>query len=203
MFLLSDKPQHHPDCCLSLSIPLLCTVRRYAQHVCRSTDDEVLLLSIGAGTGLFESYLKADFTRNGLNSVKVEAVEVQSAVIPYLPADLVHRVLGSWGISNQAHRARILLFVYPRDPHLVRKYLHEFGGSVQYVLWFGPRIDWVEYEDMSYYAAVFEHPVILEHAGLASYELAAAFENKKYKQAGHASDSPKIDSSEHRDIDSI
>lgn len=203
MFQLSETPLHHPDCCLSLSIPLLQTVQHYAQRVRHDSINETLLLSIGAGTGLFESQLIFHFRKHGMNNIRVEAVEVQSGITTYLPKDAVHRVQGTWSISDQAHNAHVLLFVYPREPQLVKRYLQQFQRSVQFVLWFGPMADWVEYDAMLHDVATFSNPLILEDAGLVPYEVAAIMENKVYNARDNAVVAMEHQRSDYQDISTI
>jgi len=203
MFQLSNTPQHHPDCCLSLSIPLLQTVQRYAQRVSHDSDVEVLLLSIGAGTGLFEYYLTCYLHEHDSNNVRVEAVEVQSTTMTYLSKDAVHRVQGTWAMSDRALDARVLLFVYPREPQLVKRYLQQFQNHVQVVLWFGPMADWDEHNAILHDITPFSSPTILEDAGLAPYELAVVLENKEYRSRKISSDSTTREKLTLQDIGTI
>jgi len=203
MFQISETPRHYADCCLSLSTPLFQTVQRYAQRVRHDADVETLLLSIGAGTGLFEYYLTCYLREHDLNNIRVEAVEVQSAVMKYLSTDAVHRVQGTWDISDQAQNAHVLLFVYPREPQLVKKYLERFQNNVQLVLWFGPMADWAEHNAVLHDVATFSNPTVLEDMGLATYELAVILENKVYTPDENAIDPTRHERSMFLDINMI
>lgn len=64
------------------------------------------------------------------------------------------------------------MFVYPRDPRLVSRYIERYGGeNVEVVVWLGPRVDWVDYE-ASFRGSVFSDVRVLEGVGLEPYEIA-------------------------------
>ena len=63
-----------------------------------------------------------------------------------MPNDNVITVSGTWAIAEQAKAAEGLLFVYPRQPGLLRSYLERGSGSaVRVVVWIGPRCDLDEF----------------------------------------------------------
>ena len=49
----SEIPKRHPDCCLSLSTQLLHTIKHSVQSIAQRIQVEVLLMSVGCGTGFF------------------------------------------------------------------------------------------------------------------------------------------------------
>ncbi|GAP91534.1 hypothetical protein SAMD00023353_6500660 [Rosellinia necatrix] len=92
----------------------------------------LLLLSVGSGTGLLEELLHAHLNRPreaGAEAVgerpwRVEGVEVRSSVNVHLPGDRVNHVPGTWALhEGRARAAAALLFAYPRDGRLVRRYV--------------------------------------------------------------------------------
>jgi len=177
MLELSDSPKHHPDCCLSLSSKLFRTIQQIVQNIARETADDVLLISVGCGSGLFEATLGTHLAGQGLTNVRVEGIEVLTTRTPYLPNERLHRVQGTREICGHAQRADILIFVYPRTGQLIRQYLEHLHRSAALVLWLGPKADWVEQKPMLHNVATFEEPTILEQAGLVQYEVAVLFKN--------------------------
>jgi hypothetical protein len=131
----SATPSRHPDCCLSLSptIPLD-IIKAFPSR-------DALVLSIGSGTGLLEAIMAVAEPR-----LWIEGVEVRS-VNKYLPDELVHTVQGTWQLCSRARDCDALLFVYPRDPGLVKKYIADLGflNKVQSIIWIGPVNDWAEF----------------------------------------------------------
>ncbi|KAI0542501.1 hypothetical protein GGR58DRAFT_252745 [Xylaria digitata] len=159
--LLTDEPTRYPGCCLSLSLPLLDTIKTLLQsipliaqsvntitneespHGCISTPPQsALVLSIGSGTGLLEELLHAYLNHGSHNSLptpnhlnfirnwRVEGVEVNQAVNIHLPEDRINHVAGTWAVhESRARDTSALMFVYPRDSALVRRYIDEFMGS--------------------------------------------------------------------------
>lgn len=64
------------------------------------------------------------------------------------------------------------MFVYPRDPKLVSRYIDTYGGgNLEIIVWLGPKVDWVEYEDCLR-RSLFDELEILEEVGLAPFEIA-------------------------------
>ncbi|KAI1733462.1 hypothetical protein F4680DRAFT_441653 [Xylaria scruposa] len=144
--LLTNEPTRHPGCCLSLSEPLLATIRTLLDPIPHLDNkihngykrEPALILSIGSGTGLLEELLhvylnKGDHVSTNSSSAenwRVEGVEVNPAVNIYLPEDRINHVLGTWAVlETRAREATVLIFVYPRDGALVRRYLDTFMMS--------------------------------------------------------------------------
>jgi hypothetical protein len=155
---LLKKPQHFPDCCLGLSAAL---IRRIEQLL----PPAALVLSIGSGTGLFEALLQ-----ESLPSITVEGVEVSHTVNKYLSADRLNVVGGTWDICSRTSEASILVFVYPREPKLIRRYLQEYGQSIRRILWIGPRADWPDFKPVLGESNFFDIKEI-DDSGLAPYEM--------------------------------
>jgi len=114
-------------------------------------EEAALLLSIGSGTGLLEELLHTYLQSSSSSSAgkssrsrwRVEGVEITShssvsnnhktgngngdmGINIYLPEDRVNHVLGTWAVSRVASEASALMFVYPRDGALVRRYVEGF-----------------------------------------------------------------------------
>lgn len=158
--VLSDAPTHHPDCCLSLSNSLFTTLDR----ILSSTDGHIL--SIGSGSGLFEATLASRHP-----GWVVEGVEVSSSLNKYLPEESAYVVGGTWDLCLRARDAAVWIFVYPRVPALVERYLTTFGNSsIQLAIFLGPRADWADFQ-ASFQAAGFAPVEIIEECGLAPYEM--------------------------------
>ncbi|KAI0453905.1 hypothetical protein F5B21DRAFT_264554 [Xylaria acuta] len=150
--LLTCEPTRHPGCCLSLSEPLLATIRALldpAPHLNKKGCDgykpelqsePALILSIGSGTGLLEELLHVYLNHgddddalvhsNSAKSWRVEGVEVNPAVNIYLPEDRINHVRGTWAVlETRAREAAALMFAYPRDGAMVHRYIDTFMTS--------------------------------------------------------------------------
>lgn len=175
-----DAPRHHADCCLSISQDLLACLAKLVRDVAEESHRrrEVILLSVGCGTGYFEAVLTAYLHEQGLTRTRVEGVEVVSADAKHLPKELVHRVPGTRSLCERARAADMLLFVYPRDGELVRRYSTQFADSIRTVLWLGPRAEWLVQQQLLHNVETLVGPVILESAGIAPYEVAVAYRNR-------------------------
>ncbi|GAW24111.1 hypothetical protein ANO14919_136920 [Xylariales sp. No.14919] len=143
---LTDEPTRHAGCCPSLSQPLLSTIAALlhsttavaattpASTGAQSRGPAPLVLSVGSGTGLLEELLHAYLnqhppTPSTIHSGpwRVEGVEVNPAVNVHLPEDRINHVAGTWAVlESRARDAAALLFVYPRDGALVRRYVDAF-----------------------------------------------------------------------------
>lgn len=172
---LTHRPTSYPDCCLSLSLPLL---KCLAKELPKSPEH---VLSIGSGKGLLEQMLKTHYP-----SLDIQGVEVQDAygVNKYLPERDMWTILGSvgsCGTCNRAAMASAWMFVYPRNHLLVSKYICEFGdGKVKVMIWLGPRNDW---DDFAPYLEDdrFEAPEIVTASGLPEYELMVVIRKRNLK----------------------
>ena len=115
------------------------------------------------------------------------------AVNKYLRPDFLYVVKGTWEFYPNADEAAVWLFVYPRDPRLLEKYLDsidssdERSGSVEVegaekgphrVIWAGPRVDWEDYKVcFERRAGLVKQLSILmgPEAGLVEWEMIAVF----------------------------
>ncbi|KAK5625479.1 hypothetical protein RRF57_001195 [Xylaria bambusicola] len=209
---LTDEPTLYPGCCFSLSRPLLATICALLLESIpvltpsgvkpRSSSNEhasppPIILSIGSGTGLLEELLQ-NYLDGGeaLNSShhsssstwRVEGVEVNHIVNVHLPEDRINHVAGTWAVlESRARDAAALMFVYPRDGALVRRYVdHAFMttaptscGGVRIVLWLGPKCDWEDTGLGSFITSgEFEIFEMRNCTGLAGYEMLAALRRK-------------------------
>lgn len=157
---LSLSPTRFPDCCLAISSTLITSI------VSLLPKKPAFTLSIGSGSGLLE-YILAKSNGN----VSVQGVEVSSTVNRYISEEDMHVVSGAWGLYSFAQQATAWMFVYPRDPKLITRYLDTYGGdAVELILWLGPRVDWPDYEPCFRQSSFskLEFPDI----GLAPYEIA-------------------------------
>lgn len=129
--------------------------------------DPALTLSIGSGTGLLEALLLQQRP-----TLDLKAVEVPSTKNKYLPADRVEIVNGYRDLCSLAADASAWMFIYPRDPWLLQKYVQVFGvQKCKLIIWIGPKADLPEIEND------FLGPVWIktdfENCGLKSYEIMA------------------------------
>ncbi|KAK9799888.1 hypothetical protein SCARD494_01681 [Seiridium cardinale] len=148
---LDKEPIRHPDCCLSLSSTLIdlltSTLSRNGRH---ATDK--LVLSVGSGSGLLEALLLERWSTLSEPKLFIEGVEVQQSVEAtllnkYLPEQHHSSVKGTWDLSPRAEEAAALMFVYPRSPQLISRYLRQCSQSdLEIVGWLGPKCDWSDFE---------------------------------------------------------
>jgi hypothetical protein len=133
---LTENPTLYPNCCLSLSTPLLTHLASLLPKHPHFT------ISIGSGSGLLEALITTHHP-----DVRVEGVEVNSSVNLYIEEQDMNVVTGTWELCSRASQAKAWMFVYPREPKLVKKYIEMYGdGDVGEILWLGPKVDWGDYE---------------------------------------------------------
>ena len=182
---LTAEPQHHPDCCLSLSSTLIAHIASYIPS------SDVKVISIGSGRGLLEAHLQA-----ANPSLHVIGIEV-SAESPnkYLPPEAIVHVKGTWDVYSEARQAGVWLFVYPRDPRLVQRYLDELmtnssGDSraqerPSSIVWLGPRADWEDIFEKCFEREGLERVALSigGEAGLVGYEMCAVFDVLRQEHA--------------------
>ncbi|RDW90117.1 uncharacterized protein DSM5745_01892 [Aspergillus mulundensis] len=157
--LLSSSPAAFPNCCLALSTPLLARLASLLPTTPQFT------LSIGSGAGLLEALLAYLYP-----SVPIEGVEVNSSVNLYVEEQDMNVVGGTWDLLPRASDATAWMFVYPREPKLVTKYIKTYGLGIKMVLWLGPRADWADYE-ACFRDSAYSHLSFEEDVGLAEYEM--------------------------------
>lgn len=143
-------------------------------------------------------------TGNHRREWRIEGVEVNSNsgnsnVNVYLPEDRINHVPGTWALfgKEREEEMRAILFVYPREGVLVRRYVDEFlmgshrrdrdmgkgegeSEGVQLIIWLGPKADW---EDTGFGAfddrEGFEILQMRDGVGLTEYEMLAVLRLKK------------------------
>lgn len=145
----------HPDCCLSLSSPL---IERIISTMSGRRNDGLswTILSVGSGSGLLEYLVMINAKKmNPYGSYLVDGVEVQQpesqpSVNKYLPEAHRITVQTTSTVSPRLCDKGIkgLMFVYPRQMSLVRQYLAEVWEGkthVETIVWLGPRADWDDF----------------------------------------------------------
>lgn len=151
---LLATPTRQPLSCCSLSLPLLSTLNSLLPA------PPHLTLSIGSGPGLFEALLLRHHPArsHGFYGVEVAVSSTQLNRKPvniFLPEENILTVNGTWAVVDEEllDKTGGLVFVYPRQPSLVRAYLDKWQGGEKgeaVVVWIGPRAD------LEMFAPVFE-----------------------------------------------
>lgn len=163
----SVEPCHHPDCCMGISHTLLQTLIDLLPP-----RPAISVLSIGSGTGLIECLLSQLLD----DSVDICGVEVSPNVNKYLAEENMFYVGGTWDLCRQAARSQVWMFVYPRDPQLIVRYLQSYHHhALSKIIWLGPRMDWQDYENVLQ-SSKFSRLTVLENRGSAKYEMVAVAE---------------------------
>lgn len=178
MISVSVVPTYYPECCLSISEALLSCIARCLREITESVTQKIIILSVGCGTGFLEAQLTLFLQECGFLGTLVEGVEVTSADVKHLSSELVSRVTGTSSVSHRAGIAEMLLFIYPRDGDLVRRYLTQFDTNIRLALWLGPWADWIEQKQVLESIPAFDGPHMLRDAALATYEVAFLFRNQ-------------------------
>lgn len=113
----------------------------------------------------------------------VVGVEVNPTVNRYLrKEESMQIVAGTWDLCHAAAAAHAWLFVYPREPKLVSRYLQLYSdAALQLVVWLGPRADWGIYERV-FKSSVLNSIDIPEECGLAPYEMVALIRKGKLQK---------------------
>ncbi|CAG7958461.1 unnamed protein product [Penicillium olsonii] len=159
---LSTEPHRFPDCCLGVSSTLI-------DHITSILPKKpAFTVSVGSGSGLLEALIV-----NRHDNVSVHGVEIGSTVNRYIAEEDMHVVTGGWGLCPAAQQASAWLFVYPRDPKLIKKYIDVYGHqSIDLIIWFGPRVDWPDYEPQ-FAQSSFAELTFPDDVGMTPYELMA------------------------------
>ncbi|KAK4866396.1 hypothetical protein LT330_008328 [Penicillium expansum] len=156
---LVPAPKRFPDCCLGISSTLITYLASLLPKKPEFT------ISIGSGSGLLEGLI-VDYDKN----VSVEGVEVVSTINRYIAEEDMNIVGGGWGLWSAAQKAAVWMFVYPRDPKLITKYIDTYGDqNVNFIVWLGPRVDWPDYEPR-FCQSSFSELSFPDHIGLTPYE---------------------------------
>lgn len=133
---LGSSPKRFPDCCLAISSTLITHLGSILPKKPEFT------LSVGSGSGLLEGLIV-----HCNEGVSVEGVEVDSTINRYIAEEDTNVVGGGWGLCSNAQQASAWMFVYPRDPKLITKYIDTYGDQrVELIVWLGPRADWPVFE---------------------------------------------------------
>lgn len=178
---LSDTPSRHPDFCLSISTKLIHTLTTIVTTN-GPVKDNNLILSVGSGSGLLEALFLNHLSSlpNSTSGFTIQGVEIRSSpseapVNKYLPEQHYTTVRGTWELSPLLDAADTLLFVYPREPGLVNRYLAARPGSLRIVLWLGPRADWEVFGGCFQRLDGFRDVNIIEadNSGVAEFEMIA------------------------------
>jgi hypothetical protein len=135
---LTASTSRHPFSCAALSLPLLDLLDAVLPPPCELT------LSVGSGTGLLEAlFLQRHPHRSSPDSFLGVEVSQTRPINRFLPEANTAVVPGTWAIAPS--EAEGLMFVYPRQPGLVRVYLGQ-GTRLRTVVWIGPRCDVADFE---------------------------------------------------------
>ncbi|KAI2843359.1 hypothetical protein CBS11350_5228 [Aspergillus niger] len=125
-------------------------------------------------------------TINGTLGVRIHSyggvggvVEVSASVNRYLAEENFDVVSGTWDLYARAPQAAAWMFVYPREPKLVSKYIEMYAedengseSSVQMIVWLGPRADWADYEPC-FRNSSFSNVSIPDEVGMMEFEMLA------------------------------
>ena len=129
----TSNPNHHSQCCVSLSTTLIETLSSLLQSQGGQS------LSIGSGTGLLEVLLLQQLPCLNLDVVELAEVNV------YLDEERVIVVNHSGALSALAADSTTWIFVYPRSSKLIAEYVRIYGnGKVTMVVMLLPRCDGME-----------------------------------------------------------
>ena len=176
---LGDKPSRHPHCCLSLSAKLLDVLTETCFG--KADEDSARLgprrtvLSVGSGTGLLEALWQQPLSSSPSpcqhrREYRIEGVEVRlksaavnaSAVCNmYLPEQAINAVRSAadvvtsrLAVGDEGDGGDVVgvVFVYPRQPGLVSRYVRALGDDCGgrgerrgfVVVWLGPVADWYD-----------------------------------------------------------
>lgn len=180
---LSDEPKRFPDFCLSLSTPLIQSLTAiFTEAASKAKTKSHLILSVGSGSGLLEAYLQSHWSSTSECHLYIHGVEIHTGdnarpVNRYLPEQNCNTVKATWQLSPDLHIATALLFVYPRDPDLVLRYMQavqdQESSVLQAVVWLGPRADFDPFTGCLQHLPGFDPVQVVETRGLAGYEMMA------------------------------
>lgn len=114
---LHDEPINLSCCCSSLSSRLITNLGSLLPH------SRALTLSVGSGSGVLEALLTKEYP-----DLHIIGVEVDVGVNDFLPPEKFCTVSWTGAVHGLVEHAEALLFVYPRDWTLVRRYLAAVHG---------------------------------------------------------------------------
>ncbi|RDH37515.1 hypothetical protein BDQ94DRAFT_136568 [Aspergillus welwitschiae] len=165
---LTETPTPFPNCCLSISSTLIAHLAWLLPKMPAFT------LSIGCGSGLLEALILHNHP-----NLQITGIEVSASVNRYLAEENFDVVSGTWDLYARAPQAAAWMFVYPREPKLVSKYIEMYAddengseSSVQMIVWLGPRADWADYEPC-FRNSSFSDVSIPDEVGMMEFEMLA------------------------------
>ncbi|PYH89578.1 hypothetical protein BO71DRAFT_336368 [Aspergillus ellipticus CBS 707.79] len=165
---LSPVPQAFPDCCLGISTTLI------AHLASRLPTHPAYTVSVGCGSGLLEALIAHRHP-----DVPVKGIEVASSINRYIAEEDMDVVGGTWDLHSSAPQAGAWMFVYPREPKLVAKYIATYGSeAVEAILWLGPRADWADYEPC-FRSSPFSDLSLPDEVGLMPFEMLAVMKRPR------------------------
>jgi hypothetical protein len=157
---LSPSPKRFPDCCLGISSTLI------AHLISILPKKPSFTLSVGSGSGLLEALIAHHDEK-----ASVQGVEIGSTVNRYIAEEDMNVVIGGWGLCSAAQQATAWMFVYPRDPKLLKKYIDTYGDRpVELIVWLGPKVDWPDYEPQ-FCQSSFSELTFPDGIGITPYEV--------------------------------
>jgi hypothetical protein len=131
-------PERHAASCASLSLFLLDFLHDALPLPPAAT------FSVGSGPGLLEALFLQRFPQRAVPGcfygVEVSTSVGGRAVNRFLSEEYTAHVPGTWAVASGTDSVEGLLFVYPRQSQLVRRYIEE-GAHVRTVVWIGPKCD--------------------------------------------------------------
>lgn len=181
---LDDVPRRYPDSCLSISTHLIRTLTDVLTSDCSraSGPQKSLVVSVGSGSGLLEAHLQSLWSSLPGCKLTIEGVEVRTAeeVCPvnrYLSEEHCTTVRGTFEVSQKGREASALVFVYPREPVLIQRYLQvakDDGDSpLETLVWLGPKADWETFAGCLKDVPGFGTVEIPKSCGVFDYEMMA------------------------------
>ncbi|ROV97352.1 hypothetical protein VMCG_06914 [Cytospora schulzeri] len=178
---LGDAPRRYPDFCLSISARLIRTLTDVLTSAC-SGREENLVISVGSGSGLLEAHMQSLWSSSPGCNLTIEGVEVRTAgqarpVNRYLSEEHYTTVRGTFEVSPRAREASALMFVYPREPVLIQRYLQaareDEDSPLRTVVWLGPKADWDTFDECLQGVPGFGSVEIPGDCGVVEYEMMA------------------------------
>lgn len=132
-------------------------------------------MTCGGGTGYFEASLLQLSNDDDLNIV---GLEVSPHVNKYLSEQNFAYVNGTWDLYCGTESPEVLLFVYPREPRLMARYITRFGSTLcKKIVWIGPSLDWSDYESVLK-SSDFTSITVPRNIGIAGYEMLSVAERE-------------------------
>lgn len=183
---LGDTPRRYPDFCLSISTRLIRALTDIitTSGACKIPDEQQssLVVSVGSGSGLLEAHLQSFWSSIPSCNLTIEGVEVRTAgdarpVNRYLSEEHHTTVRGTFEVTPRGRQASALMFVYPREPMLIQRYLQgareDEDSPLRTVVWLGPKADWDCFAECLRDVPRFGEVEIPDDCGMVKYEMMA------------------------------